>query len=197
MNILCIGAHTDDVELGMGGTVAKLVQSGHDVMVLALSHEYSGTGSLLEEFWAANKALGAQGRFREYTTRHFAEDRASILDDLIWIRGNLNPRVVYTHCSTDCHQDHRVVHEECIRAFKHHTLLGYELPWNNVQKPQLQKYEVLRHDQVGKKKEAIACYESQAGRIYTDSDYTEAHAIMRGAECGAYYAEAFEVIRWM
>ena len=69
----------------------------------------------------------------DYPVREFTSHRQDILDDMIKIGNRLNPDYVFAPSLNDVHQDHHVIAEEAIRAFKKTTLFAYEVPWNNLQ----------------------------------------------------------------
>ncbi|HEU4395497.1 MAG TPA: PIG-L family deacetylase, partial [Planctomycetota bacterium] len=98
--------------------------------------------------------------------------------------------------SHDTHQDHRTVHEAGIRAFKSGSMLGYEVPWNNLSFDTT-SFVFLEEADVAKKVEALKCYRSQAIRPYANEEFVRSLARSRGTQIGARYAEAFEVIRWV
>lgn len=181
MKVLAIGAHYDDVELGCGGTLHKLIQGGAEVMYLGLSSCYKP--ELISECQLACKVLGIQTlELFNYPVRRFHEHRQEILDTLIKFRDKFQPDIVYTHSSNDLHQDHKVVFEESFRAFKNYTLFGYNFQWNqNVSLDHL----CVTID-IEKKVEAISKYESQASREPFQKGYIQA---------ANFTGERFEVIK--
>ena len=135
--ILVLAPHTDDGELGAGGYIHKSVESGADVTYVAFSDCKESVpkgfkkNTLSQECRDATNLLGIQDvRILEFSVRRFFEYRQDILDILIDLRNELNPDEVLTPSTFDIHQDHSVITNEAIRAFKHRTMLGYELPWN-------------------------------------------------------------------
>ena len=92
------------------------------------------------------------------------------------------------------HQDHKITYEEGFRAFKYSTLLGYELP-QNINTFSHTAFIKLSEDQINKKIQAMSCYKSQKFRNYSRSDFIKGLAKVRGAQCNAKFAEAYEVIR--
>ena len=119
-----------------------------------------------------------------------------ILEELIQIRDKLKPDLVFLPNSHDIHQDHVTVHQEGVRAFKHTRVLGYELPWNNLQASH-DLFIKLDRSNLDAKIKAINEYKSQEFRIYKDKDFLEGLAKVRGVQINAEYAESFEVIRWV
>ncbi len=93
------------------------------------------------------------------------------------------------------HQDHQVITNEALRAFKQSTILGYEMPWNNILF-RANCFIALREKDVEKKLQALRCYKTQIGRRnYFEEDFLRGILRTRGTHIKAKYAEAFEVIK--
>ena len=92
----------------------------------------------------------------------------------------------------DVHQDHQVIYSEGIRAFKNSNVLGYELPWNNL-RFQPGYFEKITEAQLELKQAALQEYRSQADRKYMSREFIRSLAVVRGIQCNAELAEAFEV----
>lgn len=189
-----LAPHTDDGELGCGGTIAKLARQGHEVHYHAFSVPEPVTALRLE-VKAATKILGVrQLHVYDFPARYFDEQRQRILELLVEINGQLRPDLVLMPSRGDVHQDHATVAREALRAFKGTTLLGYELPWNCFAFNR-QGYVTLEPPDVEAKLKALACYESQGKRPYTTPSYTLSVLLTRGVEASAEHAEAFEIER--
>lgn len=132
----------------------------------------------------------------DFEVRRFPEFRQEILDQLIKLDRQYAPDMVFLPSVNDTHQDHNVVAVEGFRAFKRTTMLGYEVPWNNLD---FRTSCFLEFDEecLAKKISAIAKYESQKGRNYANADFIRSLAVTRGVQVGAKYAESFEVVRWI
>jgi N-acetylglucosamine malate deacetylase 1 len=194
MNVLVLAPHTDDEALGCGGTIAKHVEAGDVVHTMTFSS--CGREDLKEEAKAASAILGSTLALLDFPVRRFSEHRQDILEAMVSERERFKPDRVYLPCSTDIHQDHRVIHEEGFRAFKHTTVLGYELPWNCPSFYTHHFSQLPRH-YVEAKVAAIHAYVSQSHRVYTNRSAVYSQAEVRGMQCGRILAEAFEVIRWI
>ena len=203
--VLVLSPHTDDAELGCGGTIARLLALGAEVSVVAfsLAQESLPPGSapdrLRGEFLGAMGALGVDPKrsfLYDYPVRRFSLHRQELLDELVELRGNLCPEVVFVTSSTDVHQDHQVMHAEAVRLFKDHTLWGYELPWNTL-RFSAQAFVVLNQENVQRKCAALAEYKSQfeLQRPYFNDEFVKGLARVRGMQVRTEYAEAFEVVR--
>ena len=102
--------------------------------------------------------------------------------------------IVFTPTTTDLHQDHGVVTAEAKRAFRDCTLLGYELPWNNLE-VSLNCFIPLKNRHVKKKILALDCYDSQKHNPYFNEKFFRSVVKMRGIQLATKYAEGFETIK--
>lgn len=209
--ILVLAPHTDDGEFGVGGSIAKFIEEGKEVWYAAFSscEESVPKGfpkdALKTEVKKATKSLGILPNHLilfEHPVRHFPEHRQSILEELVSLRNSLKPDLVFVPSVYDIHQDHQVIVQEGIRAYKQSSsILGYEAPWNSVSlhlqtaAPRASYFEQLDEAHVQKKVKAIQQYKSQGRRVYADKEYLVSLARVRGAQIAVKFAEAFEVIR--
>ncbi len=201
--ILVISPHTDDGELGCGGSIVKFIDDGYNVEYVALScceksvPEGCPSDILKREVRKATKVLGIKKPILfDFEVREFPRLRQEILDTLIRLRNEIQPDIVFTPSRYDTHQDHKITVEETMRAFKKCTLLGYEQPWNNITFNTL-AFIPLKESHVQKKIDALACYETQKERTYLNPDFIRGLALTRGTQIEERYAEAFEVIKWV
>ena len=196
--ILALSPHTDDVELAMGGTLARHLEQGDEMHVIALSTGNIQGGAVDSEFQAAMDTLGVAPKNRELfrcPARAFFGHRQEILDFLINTRQEIAPDLVYVPSRTDCHQDHETLTKEAVRAFRTGTVLGYELPWNHVSAFAPARFMKLKEHHLVRKMEVLRHYESQSHRAYAQETLVWALARVRGLQAGTEFAEAFEVIR--
>jgi N-acetylglucosamine malate deacetylase 1 len=195
--ILVLSPHTDDAELGMGGTIARFVDEGHDVRCVAFSN--ADRQQLEDEFMEATDRLGilpSKALCHNFPRRNFPTSRQAILQHMIAYKERLKPDLVFVPSIHDIHQDHQVVTAEAQRAFKLASILAYELPWNN---PVFETrfFVPLDRAHIERKIDALLCYKSQEHRAYLSEDLVWALATLRGTQIEQPYAEAFEVIRWI
>jgi LmbE family N-acetylglucosaminyl deacetylase len=203
--IVVLAPHTDDAELGCGGTMARLSGEGAEAFEMAFSiceksvPELFPEDILLSEVKKASVEIGVLPEnlkvFR-YPVRSFPHHRQEILENLIEFRTAYDPDLVFLPSIDDIHQDHNVIHKEGVRAFKNITMLGYEMPWNNIQFASSAFFR-LDEKHLKMKLAAMAKYESQSKKTYMREEYIKSLAIMRGQQMGCEYAEAFQVIRWV
>jgi len=203
--ILVFAPHTDDGELGCGGSIAKFIEDDNRVMCVAFSiaedsvPEGFAKDALAIEFTQAMLTLGLQKEDIQYHTfqvRHFPEHRQDVLQKMIEVRNVYNPDLVFIPSLHDIHQDHQVIANEGLRAFKKVSILGYEMPWNNIVF-ETRCFITLHKKHVQKKIDALHCYKTQQHRTYLNDEFIWGLAKTRGTQFEHEYAEAFEVIRWI
>ncbi|MEW9920341.1 PIG-L deacetylase family protein [Marimonas sp. MJW-29] len=203
--VLILAPHTDDGEFGCGGLIARLIEQGKEVYYAAfsLAEESVPEGMpkdiLLTEVKKATNVLNISPNkllIYRYPVRKFSYHRQEILEDLVALNRKISPDLVLLPSKYDLHQDHYTIAMEGLRAFKFTTILGYELPWNNISF-ETTCFVHLEKRHVDKKLEALKCYRSQLGRRYSDESYIAGLAMTRGVQVGVDYAEVFNVIRWI
>jgi LmbE family N-acetylglucosaminyl deacetylase len=197
LDILCLGAHCDDIEIGCGGTVLRLVEQFpaarfHWVVLSSTAVRSREAHSAAEHFLAgAGKQDIRIERFRE---SYFPWVGAEIKDYLEELKSDVDPDVILTHHRHDRHQDHRLVAELTWNTWRDHLILEYEIPKyeGDLGHPNLfvplapelceRKIELLRKN-----------FPSQAGRAWFTDDTFWATLRLRGVESNApsRYAEAF------
>ncbi|MBL8048206.1 MAG: PIG-L family deacetylase [Chthonomonas sp.] len=200
--VLVLAPHTDDAELGAGATLARLQQEGAAITSVAFSdcRESVPAGFdplvLRQEIVAAHTQLGIKDvRVLDFNVRYFPRDRQEILEAMVALVKELQPDLVLCPMRSDIHQDHQVIAQEAIRAGKKSTIWGFELPWNNLTLDNPLFVEVSE-DQLMAKVRALAAYESQGFRSYSNEATLRSLAHVRGIQSGYALAESFEVIRW-
>lgn len=203
--VLVLAPHTDDGELGCGGTMARLREAGVRVVYAAFSTARQSLpaglpdDTLKHEVAAATARLGIPEEdllIYDYQVRKLNYSRQEVLEDLVRIRSEYAPDLVFMPSLHDVHQDHTTMAEEGLRAFKGVTLLGYELIWNNLTFT-TNCFVRLEERHVERKAQALAEYRSQSGKAYASHDFIRSLARTRGVQIGAQFAECFEVVRWV
>ena len=203
--ILILAPHTDDGELGCGGSIARFIEEGKNVFYAAFSTAEQSVdpklpNNILEiEVKAATKKLGIKREnlfIYNNEVRKLNYIRQEILEELIKLKKKIDPDIIFMPSINDIHQDHSTVAKEGLRAFKDRTILGYELIWNNITF-NTSTFIILQHNHVQSKVDALQEYKSQKDKAYMSQDFVFSLAKSRGVQIGKEYAECFEVIRWV
>lgn len=202
---LLLAPHTDDVELGCGGSIAKFLEENKEIHVAVFSTAEQSVPKgfpktvLRDEFYRSMNVLGVEKKqltVYNYQVRKLSYSRQEVLEELVSLRKEIQPDVVFLPSSEDLHQDHQTVYNEGLRAFKDITLWGYELPWNTITFP-TRGFVTLELRHIQKKWEALQTYKTQLSlkRPYFSLEFVKGLASVRGAQVKAEYAEAFDAIR--
>jgi N-acetylglucosamine malate deacetylase 1 len=200
---LVLAPHTDDGEFGCGGTMARLVENGVDVRYVAFSIATRSLppgfapDTLAREVKEATREIGIPPgnlTVHDFDVRTFPEHRQEILELLIEIWNDWQPDCVFQPSLHDVHQDHQTIATEGLRAFKRTTVLGYEIPWNNLDFS-YQAYIALEKHHLERKVAALEKYASQQHRRYANPEYVWSVARTHGINVNREYAEVFQVYR--
>jgi LmbE family N-acetylglucosaminyl deacetylase len=196
LRILCLGAHPDDIEIGAGGTVLRLVAGGRVAAVTWVV--LSGTPERVAEGTeAARKALAGVVEprilFHDLPDGRFPAswERAKALVEAL---KDERPDLVIGPSLHDAHQDHRLLAELTWTTFRDHLVLGYEIPKYDGDLVTPNLYVPLEEADLARKVELIeSSFRSQAGRTWFDPETFRGLARIRGIEAGGAvrYAEAF------
>lgn len=195
--VLCLGAHSDDIEIGCGGTLLKLMQQHGPLNVCWVV--LSGEGPRADE--ARNSAdhfLQAAGesdvRIEGFRDSYFPAQYETIKDYFHQLSRSVRPDLVFTHRREDWHQDHRLVNELTWNAFRSHLILEYEIPKyeGDLGKPNV--FVPLEEAECQQKVTTLSeCFGTQRSKGWFTEDTFWSLLRLRGLECAATtrYAEAF------
>lgn len=195
--IFAVGAHPDDLELACGGTLAKFIDSGHEVHALVMSNGQRGGDANVRPHEA--KMGGAFMGLNSCRVLNFPDTSLSSKesDMVLAIEQSIarfNPDIILTHSSNDQHQDHHAVHLATLRAARQHSsILCYESP--SATRSFDPSVFVEISDYVDVKVQAVGLHRNQAGKPYMTPDRVRGIAAFRGAQARSHYAEAFEPVR--
>ncbi|WP_425972193.1 PIG-L deacetylase family protein [Nocardia salmonicida] len=202
--IAVLGAHCDDIAIGMGATLLALTGADPEVEVRALV--LSGGGTAREDEERAALTAFCSGTEPQLHVLDVPDGRAPahwdrIKDALADFRRGGEPEVVFAPHRGDAHQDHRLLAELVPTEFRDHLTLGYEILKWETDTPTPTLYHPLSHELAQQKSRLLhAHYPSQTGRDWFDEQAFLGLARMRGVQCHAPYAEAFvldkAIIRW-
>tara|TARA_X000000950_G_scaffold62187_1_gene75904 strand:- start:5032 stop:5670 length:639 start_codon:yes stop_codon:yes gene_type:complete len=203
--LLILSPHTDDAELGAGGTIHKFLKNGVEIKWIVFSKcEASLQGmpkeTLHKEFLNVMKLLKIKNhsfKVYDFPVRIFDRYRQEILEILVKEKINFKPDLVIGPSLNDFHQDHHVISNEMFRAFKNtSSILGYDLPWNNINTSSTY-FEILSEDNINFKEKMLSCYKSQLKkkRSYFNNNFIRKFAELNGFLVNKKYAESFNVLK--
>jgi LmbE family N-acetylglucosaminyl deacetylase len=131
LHILCLGSHADDMEIGCGGTLLKLIESYRNVSVNWVVFSASETRASEAQTSAMKFLEGAAQKtvdveaFRDGFFPYVGSDIKQYFEDL---KGRCSPDLIFTHYRDDRHQDHRLISDLTWNTFRNHFILEYEIP---------------------------------------------------------------------
>ncbi len=194
--VLAIGAHPDDVEIGVGGLLLRHVAAGHDVTILTLSGGEAGgePAERAAESRRAAELLGARLVHADLMDRSVSEGGSTIAT-IKGVIDEIGPGTIYTHTARDVHQDHRGVHSATLVAARGiPRIYCYQAPSTTVEF--LPTRFVAIDDFVERKLDVIDAYASQtAVRHYLDPELMRATARYWARFTQSRYVEPLEIIR--
>jgi LmbE family N-acetylglucosaminyl deacetylase len=202
LRLLCLGAHCDDVEIGCGGTLLRLLERrpGCSVRLVAFAGSPEREAELracaAELLACAAEAEVLVYRFRENFFPHLPE----LKEAFTALSAGPAPQLVLTHRLEDRHQDHRTVAELTWNSFRDHCVLEYEVPKYEGDLGQPNLYVPLPEAVARRKTELLLRhYRSQAARPWFRASTFEALMRLRAVECNAEdgWAEAFHARKAM
>jgi LmbE family N-acetylglucosaminyl deacetylase len=199
LSVLCLGAHSDDIEIGAGGTLLGWITSG--VRLEVCWCVLSATGPRAAEAHASaaaflSGAVRARVELAQFADGLFPYHGHEIKAWLEDVRAMVEPDVILTHRGGDAHQDHRELSRLTWNLFRDHLIFEYEIPkWDgDLGRPNF--YVPLTATVLERKIELLhAHFGSQRSKQWFDAETFRGLARLRGMECRApeRYAEAFAV----
>ncbi|HEV7258700.1 MAG TPA: PIG-L deacetylase family protein [Bosea sp. (in: a-proteobacteria)] len=197
LQILCLGCHSDDIEIGCGGTVLQIAAERPD----AVFHwvVFSAKGVRVSEAESGARQFVDPARMKRVILKDFQDgympflgaDIKNVFEDL---KREVQPDIIFTHNRHDSHQDHRLIAELTWNTFRSHLILEYEIPKYDGDLGQPSVFNALSDDVCEKKVDLILdTFKSQSNKPWFDRSTFMALMRLRGMECNAPsgYAEAF------
>lgn len=197
LTLLCLGAHSDDIEIGCGGTLQRLLRDhpGSTLHWIVFSAEgcraHEAQASASDFARSADRLDVRLHRFRE---SHFPAVVSDLKEEFAAIARAVSPDVILTHRRDDAHQDHRTVGELTWNHFRDHVILEYEIPKFEGDLGHPNVYAPLPADVVESKVRLLMeHFVTQRARRWFTADTFRGLMAVRGVECNAPsgFAEAF------
>ena len=197
LKILCLGAHPDDIEIGCGGTILRLIQEMTTVQFYWIV--FSGSLERSEEAHQSArlflKEVGSKVlNVKKYRESYFPFIGADIKDFFEEIKSDFSPDIVFTHSMNDAHQDHRLLSNLTWNTFRDHLVLEYEIPKYDGDLGTPNLYVHLDENIVQTKVKFICeIFKSQKDKQWFNEETFKSLLRIRGVESNSpsKYAEAF------
>jgi LmbE family N-acetylglucosaminyl deacetylase len=131
LQALCLGAHSDDIEIGCGGTIYRLIKEFPNIKVHWVV--LGSTGSRTKEALGSANEILKDVKEKMVITRGFRDgffpySGNEIKEYFEQLKQDINPDIIFTHYGKDFHQDHRLIAELTWNTFRNHLILEYEIP---------------------------------------------------------------------
>ncbi|MEW6604673.1 MAG: PIG-L deacetylase family protein [Thermoproteota archaeon] len=200
MNILAIGAHPDDIELGCGGLLIKAARQGHNVHMYTLTRG-SASGNpeqRTEELIQSAKFIGAKALWIDnFEDTKLNASNNELINHIEFFINKADPDLIITHSLGDVHHDHKAVASSTIEAGRFiPNIMSYEIPLTKDFTPQVY-YDIS--DVVDEKVELIKIFWSQQSKLYLKANaikgLAEYRALQSRLNTSINYVEAFEVAK--
>ncbi len=195
--VLCLGAHSDDIEIGCGGAVLALTERMPNLRVHWVVFSAHGERAAEAERSALRFLSRTDDRrvaIESFRDGYFPYDGAALKQCFEAIAARIAPDVVFTHYRHDRHQDHRTVADMTWNTFRNHLVLEYEIPKYDGDLGNPNMYWPLSGAQRASKTQILLdCFATQAQRPWFTRDTFDSLMRLRGVECRAPsgFAEAF------
>ncbi|MEU5216532.1 PIG-L deacetylase family protein [Streptomyces sp. NPDC020807] len=196
LRMLVVGAHPDDVEIGLGGTIHRRAHSGWDVTVLTMSGGGNGgdPAQRRKEAHRAAELLGARLLMEDLPDGSMADDRTTV-EAVERAVAEVAPDVVVVHSESDTHQDHRAVHRATLVACRKVARLAcYQSPSATVAYRPNRFIELSEVDMAAKLAAIDAHHSQAASRWYLEEDLLRSTARYWGRFSQTRYAEPLELV---
>jgi LmbE family N-acetylglucosaminyl deacetylase len=197
LRVLCLGAHSDDIEIGCGGTLLQLARSRRQSQFRWVV--FSATGDRASEARrGARQFLGSKAKdavqLHDFRDGYFPAHFAAIKDTFESLARDFKPDIVFTHARDDRHQDHRVISDLTWNTFRDQLILEYEIPkWDGDLSQPNCYMSVSKSVALRKTKALVGVFGSQRAKDWFSEETFLGLMRLRGVECRAPegYAEAF------
>jgi LmbE family N-acetylglucosaminyl deacetylase len=197
LNVLCLGAHSDDIEIGCGGTILRLAAEHpglvvHWVVFSAIGVREAEARRGAELFSVNARLEGPQLKtFRDGFLPFVGAEVKTVFEEL---KQKISPDLIFTHYGTDAHQDHRLISELTWNTFRDHFILEYEIPKYDGDIGQPNLFMPLEANVAQKKvRHILDTFQSQQSKRWFEESTFLSLMRIRGMECNSPsgYAEAF------
>ncbi|HEX3628127.1 MAG TPA: PIG-L deacetylase family protein [Verrucomicrobiae bacterium] len=195
--VLCLGAHSDDIEIGCGATILSLTRKNPEIAVWWVVFTADGLRQAEAKKSARTflqNAGKAQVIVKQFRNGYFPFEAAGIKEFFEFLKSRINPDLVFTHFRNDRHQDHRLVSDLTWNTFRNHLILEYEIPKYDGDLGTPNLFAPV-DKQLAQEKADNLCrfFSTQNNKHWFDQETFLSLMRLRGMECCSKYAEAFYV----
>jgi LmbE family N-acetylglucosaminyl deacetylase len=196
LKVLCLGSHSDDIEIGCGGTILRLLSGQPEIEVAWIV--FGSSNKRDQEARDSADRFLVQAKNKDIVVKNFRDgffpfEGAQIKDYFEELKA-VSPDLIFTHNRKDAHQDHRLIAELTWNTFRNHLILEYEIPKYDGDMGQPNLFVPLEQEIYEKKiRYIVEAFETQRSKQWFGKDTFLALMRLRGMECVAPsgYAEAF------
>lgn len=196
-HVLCLGAHCDDIEIGCGGTVLRLIQERPEIaftwVVFSSTPERAAEAKRSATLFLSGAAK-AEVIVKDFRDGFFPFLGHSVKEFFEQLKVVCQPDLVLTHTDDDRHQDHRLISELTWNTYRDQLILEYEVPKYDGDLGRPNVYVPLSEDHVfAKVRHLVEAFETQANKDWFTAETFRSLMRLRGLECRAQdgYAEGF------
>jgi LmbE family N-acetylglucosaminyl deacetylase len=196
-NILCLGAHCDDIEIGCGGAILKFIQEMKDIKVhwvVFSSDDCRKKEAILSAEEFLKNVNYSNIKINNFRNSYFPYAGAEIKEYFETLKKNISPDIIFTHCRGDLHQDHRVINELTWNTFRNHLIMEYEIAKYDADLGSPNVFVSLDENICGQKINIISRhFKSQADKTWFSEDMFLSVMRIRGMESNSPsgYAEGY------
>ena len=197
LEVLCLGAHPDDIEIGCGGTILKICREYPEAVVHWIVVGAQGARADEARMGASQfRAMSAGGELAimDFRDGFFPSEWSAIKECFEDLKARISPNLIFTHYRFDRHQDHRVVSDLTWNTWRDHTILEYEIPkWDGDLGIPNGFVPLSREMAERKTEEILSVFTSQKDKPWFTAETFLGLMRLRGNECRAEegFAEAF------
>ena len=195
--ILCLGAHADDIEIGCGGAILNLLANNiksEICWVVFSANEERRQEALESAHLFLKNSTKKNIIIRDFRENYFPYNGGEIKEYFNELRGHFNPDLIFTHYRNDLHQDHRLIYDLTLNAYRDHLILEYEIPKYDGDLGSPHVFVPLDERVLDFKiKSLLKYFQSQKDKPWFSKDTFRALPRLRGIESKSQsgYAEAF------
>lgn len=198
MNILFLGAHTDDIELGCGALLLDALQKKHNVIYMSFSRclDLERNRKIIYDQQDISDYLRSLGVkdviMHDYPNKKLHSVANDIRQDMSLIQKQFNPSLIFTHWERDIHQDHEAVSKETLRVFNGKSIIYYDISKSCINfDPNF--FFSMTENTLRNKLKLLGLYRTQKNLPYFNLEFLKSKARVYGASINSLYAEAFKI----